>query len=165
MARKKDKRKKAPLTSPEGDEILVLATNRRARRNYVIESTIEVGLVLLGSEVKSLRLNTPTISEGYARIKREELWLDGVGILPLPQASYRNHEPTRARKCLLHKRELRKITHALEAKGFTLVPLQMYFKGRRVKMELGLGQGRRKGDKRAYEKAKDDFRQMRQQRS
>ncbi|MDF1700723.1 MAG: SsrA-binding protein, partial [Planctomycetota bacterium] len=114
------------------------------------------------SEVKSLRQSTPTIAEGYARIKDGELWLEGVNILPLPQASYHNHEPTRSRKCLVHKKELTKIIHQLDAKGATLVPLQMYFLGSRVKIELGLGHGRRKGDKREYEKAKADRREIRE---
>ena len=97
MARKKDKRKK-DRKPDEGTGRVVLATNRRARRNFVIESPIEAGLVLLGSEVKSLRTTTPTIAEGYARFRGEELWLYGVHILPLAQASHFNHEPARPRQ-------------------------------------------------------------------
>ncbi len=162
MARKKDKRGK-DRKPDEGSGRIVLATNRRARRNYVIEAKIEAGLVLLGSEVKSLRTTTPTIAEGYARFRGEALWLYGVHILPLPQASYLNHEPARPRKCLLHKRELRKLKHRLEAKGQTLVALQMYFLGPRVKVELGVARGRRKGDKRSHEREKDDKKRMRGQ--
>ncbi len=158
MARKKDKRKKA---KDDGEGRTILATNRRAHRNYVIGVKVEAGLVLRGSEVKSLREQTPTIAEGYARMKGDELWLEGVNILPLKQASYLNHEPTRSRKCLLHKKELRKVKTMLEADGATMVPLQLYFKGPHVKVELGIGKGRRKGDKREYEKAKSARREIR----
>jgi len=161
MARKKDKAAKDPK-SADGAARIVLATNRRARRNFVVEATVEAGLMLLGSEVKSLRTNTPTIAEGYARFRGDDLWLYGVHILPLAQASYNNHEPDRPRKCLLHKRELQKLRQRLEAQGQTLIPLQMYFKGPRVKVELGLAHGRRKGDKREYEREKDDRKRMRE---
>jgi SsrA-binding protein len=127
----------------------------------VIEAKLEAGLALTGSEVKSLRTQTPTLTEGYARIERGELWLYGVHIPPLPQASYLNHDPVRKRKCLVHKRELRKLTVQLEAKGRTLVPLSLYFLGTKVKVELGLGRGRQKGDKRAHEREKEDRRRMR----
>jgi SsrA-binding protein len=162
MARKKDKQGK-DRKPQEGSGRVVLATNRRAHRNYVITAKIEAGLILLGSEVKSLRGVTPTISEGYARFRGEALWLYGVHIMPLQQASYFNHEPARPRQLLLHKRELRKLQHLLEAKGQTLIVLQMYFLGPRVKVELGVARGRRKGDKRAYEREKDDKKRMRGQ--
>ncbi len=161
MSRKSKKQTK-DRKPEEGTGRIVLATNRRARRNYVIESTIEAGLILLGTEVKSLRNGTPTIAEGYARFQGDELWLYGVHILPIQQASTMNHEPARPRQCLLHKRELLKLVHKLEAKGQTLVPLQMYFKGPRVKVELGLGRGRRKGDKRSYEREKQDRKRIRE---
>ena len=161
MARKKGKQKKGEAAVSKDGERVVLATNRRAFRNYVIEVKVEAGLALRGSEVKSLRLQTPTIAEGYARMRGDELWLEGVNILPLPQASYHNHEPTRGRKCLLHKRELRKVKTLLEAQGATMVPLQLYFKGPYVKVELGIGRGRRKADKREHEKAKSARREMR----
>ena len=153
---KKDKKKAAD----DAGRVL-LASNRRARRNYVIESVIEAGLALKGSEVKSLRLQTPTITDGYARILGGELWLYGVHIHPLQQASYQNHEPLRRRKCLVHKRELRKIEGLLQDTGRTCVALSMYFKGPHVKVELGLGRGRRKADKRQHEREKEDRRSMR----
>lgn len=139
----------------------VLATNRKARHNYVIESVIEAGLRLVGSEVKSLRDQNPTITDGYARIQGEELWLHGVFIPPLAQAARFGHEPTRRRKCLVHKRELRKLQRLLEADGRTLVALSIYFKGPHVKVELGVGRGRRKGDRRQREREKSDRRQIR----
>jgi SsrA-binding protein len=140
----------------------VVATNRRARHDYVIEAVIEAGLVLAGSEVKSLRTQGATIQEGYARFDGEELWLRAVHIPPLPQASYLNHEPTRARKCLVHRREARKLQSRLEGRGTSLVPLSLYFVGHRVKVELGVGVGRRKGDKRAAEREKEDRKRIRE---
>ena len=141
----------------------VLATNRKARHTYVIESTLEAGLQLVGSEVKSLREQSPTITDGYARIQGHELWLHGVHIPTLKQAARFGHEPVRPRKCLVHKPELNKLARALEAEGRTLVALSLYFKGMHVKVELGLGRGRRKVDKRNREREKDDRRQIRQE--
>jgi SsrA-binding protein len=164
MARKKDPRRTARKGTPEPDDRVVLATNRRARWLYVIEQTFEAGLVLRGSEVKSLRTTPPSLAEGYARLKGGELWLEGVHVHPLPQAGTFNHEPLRPRKCLLHRRELRRLAHLLETRGATVVPLQIYFKGPRVKVELGVGRGRRKADKREHERAKADRREMREAR-
>jgi SsrA-binding protein len=139
----------------------MIATNRKARHDYVIEAVIEAGLVLLGSEVKSLRSNGATIAEGFARMEGGELWLHGVHVPPLPQASYRNHEPIRPRKCLIHRRELNKLRERLEQEGRTVVPLSLYFKAHRVKVELGVGHGRKKGDKRAAEREKEDRKRIR----
>ena len=168
MARKSSRSKSresgAKNGAPGAAKKVVLATNRRARHKFHIENSIEAGLVLLGSEVKSLRVQTPTLSEGYARLEGERLWLYGVHIALLPQASWLNHEPMRKRLCLLHKREIKKLRLKLEAKGMTLVPLSLYFKGSRVKVELGLGRGRRKGDKRQREREKSDRRAIREQR-
>ncbi|MDA1194507.1 MAG: SsrA-binding protein SmpB [Planctomycetota bacterium] len=161
MSAKKDKQARAQGAAAEPARV-VLATNRKARYHYVIEATVEAGLVLRGSEVKSLRTQNPTIAEGYARVKGDAVWLESVTIHPLPQASYQNHEPTRSRKCLLHRREITKIKHQLEAKGATLIPLQVYFKGHRVKVELGLGRGRNKGDRRQHEKDKHARREIRE---
>jgi SsrA-binding protein len=151
--------RKRPPPSPDGKRII--ASNRKARHDYVLLDRVEAGLVLTGSEVKSLRTNGATIREGYARVEGGELWLRGVHIPPLPQASYQNHEPTRPRKCLVHRRELRRIEHALEAKGLTMVPLALYFLGVRVKVDLALARGRRKGDRRAAEREKEDRLRMR----
>jgi SsrA-binding protein len=130
----------------------LIASNRRAFHDYAIEAKLEVGLVLRGSEVKSLRQNGATIVEGYAKVEQGELWLHGVHVPPLKQASYLGHEPTRRRKCLLHRRELRKLEDRLAVDGTTLVPLSLYFKGVRAKVELGVGRGRRKADRREREK-------------
>jgi SsrA-binding protein len=133
---------------PRSREKRLLATNRKARHDYHFAHVVEAGLALLGSEVKSLRSGTPSLQDGFARFEDGELWLHGVHIPPLPQASYNNHEPRRARKCLLHARELRKLETMLEAAGSTVVPLSLYFLGSHVKVELGLGTGKRQYDKR-----------------
>lgn len=161
MARKRPSTPAQKASSSPTPKRVVLATNRRARRNYVIHQTIEAGLILLGSEVKSLRMTTPTLTEGFAKFRGDRLWLCGIFISPLPQASYLNHEPVRDRECLIKRRERKKLRHSLEAKGMTLVPLSMYFLGSRVKIELGVGKGRVKGDRRAYDKEKEDKKRMR----
>lgn len=140
----------------------ILATNRRARHDYQIQETFEAGLILKGSEVKSLRTATPSLAEGFARLIDGELWLHGVHILPLPQAAHQNHEPTRPRQCLLHKRELRKLESLLSVEGTTLVPLQLYFQGSKVKVELAVARGRRKGDRREREREKDARKRIRE---
>lgn len=141
---------------------VVRATNRKARHTYVISDKIEAGIVLTGSEVKSLRVNTPTLNEGYARVEDDELWLYGVYIPPLAQASFFGHEPVRKRKLLIKRREIRKLKAQLDAKGMTAVPLALYFLGPKVKVEIGLGKGRDKGDKRQYDREKTDRKRMRE---
>ena len=154
--------KKAKKAAAEAAaERQIIASNRKARHDYMLIAKLEAGLVLTGSEVKSLRTNGATIREGYAKIENGELWLLGVHIPPLPQASYQNHEPTRPRKCLVHKRELHKLEAALVGQGTTLVPLVLYFKGVRAKVELALARGRQKGDRRAREREKEDRKQIR----
>jgi SsrA-binding protein len=161
MAAKSKGGKKGGKSSKKDDGRLVLASNRRARRNYVIDTVLEAGLILKGSEVKSLRSQTPTITDGFARLHGNELWLYGVHIHPLAQASYQNHEPTRRRQCLIHKRELRKLETLLKDTGVTCVALSMYFKKQHVKVELGIGRGRRKADKRQHEREKEDRKRIR----
>ena len=127
---------------------VVIATNRKARHEYAIALVVEAGLSLVGSEVKSLRGGSASLQDGFARIEQGDLWLYGVHIPPLPQASIFNHEPTRRRLCLLHKRELRKVEALLEAAGTTIVPLSIHWRGPRAKVELGIGRGKRQFDKR-----------------
>lgn len=164
MAGRSRRGSKSGGSSKEDPDRVVLATNRRARRNYVIDTVIEAGLVLEGSEVKSLRVQTPTLTDGYARMVGGELWLYGVHIHPLKQASYQNHEPLRRRKCLLHKRELKKIESELQDTGRTCIALSMYFKKQHVKVELGLARGRRKADKRQHERDKEARKRIREAR-
>ncbi len=126
----------------------MIARNRKARHNYEIIQTYEAGLVLLGTEVKSLRLGKAQLSDSYATIEAGELWLHHLHISPYEQASIQTHEPTRKRKLLVHRQELRKLKTRLEERGFALVPLAIYFKGKVAKVELGLGRGKKSHDKR-----------------
>lgn len=127
---------------------VVLASNRKARHDYFITHVVEAGLVLAGSEVKSLRTATPNLQDGYGRVESDAVWLYGVHIPPLPQASHFNHEPLRKRKCLLHRKELRKLEALVAAAGTTIVPLSIYFLGPKAKVELGVGRGKSQVDKR-----------------
>ena len=162
MARKSTRSGKSKKAQEAESDRRPIASNRKARYDYELMAKVEAGLVLLGSEVKSLRVNGADIRDGYARMERDELYLHGVHIPPLPQASYQNHEPLRKRKCLVHRRELKKIQEALEAKGLTMVPLALYFKGVRAKVELAIARGRRKGDQRSADREKEDRKRMRQ---
>lgn len=129
-------------------EVKAIATNRRARHDYHIEETFEAGISLVGSEVKSLRQGKASLQDAYGVVRNREVFLYGVHIPEYAQASIQNHEPTRARKLLLHAREIHKIEVGTTQQGFTLVPLRLYFRGNRVKAEIALGRGRRTHDKR-----------------
>jgi SsrA-binding protein len=125
------------------------AVNKKAYRNFELIERFEAGLELLGTEVKSLRAGQADLNGSYARIRDGECWLVGATIAQYQQASFSNHEPMRNRKLLLHKGEIRKITTKLEQRGFTLVPLRIYFSERRLaKIELALARGKRQYDKR-----------------
>ncbi|MFM7346240.1 MAG: SsrA-binding protein SmpB [Tagaea sp.] len=127
----------------------VAATNRRARHDYSIESTLEAGLVLLGTEVKSLRVGGATIADAHAAERNGELWLIDAHIPEYKAGNRENHEPRRPRKLLVAKREMEKLAGKVTREGMTLVPLQLYFNGRGIaKVELGLAKGRKKADKR-----------------
>ena len=126
-----------------------VAVNKKAYRNFEFIDKFEAGLSLLGTEVKSLRDGTADLSGSYARIEDEQCWLVGAGIAQYQQAGSRQHEPTRKRKLLLHKTEIRRIRTKLEQRGFTLVPLRIYFNDRGLaKTELALAKGKRQFDKR-----------------
>jgi SsrA-binding protein len=129
------------------DHIKVIANNRKARYNYEITSSLEVGMVLQGSEVKSMRAGKASLVDAYGRIRNGELWLIGMHIAQYKEATFANHEPTRERKLLLHKQEIKKIKRKVEEKGITLVPLKLYFKNNIAKLELGIARGKRKYDK------------------
>ena len=129
-------------------QIRAIATNRRARHNYHIEETYEAGISLVGSEVKTLRGGKASLQDAYAVIRDGEVFLLGVHIPPYAQASIQNHDPTRMRKLLLHKEEIRRLIGKINEKGLTLVPLRLYFKGNKVKAELALAKGKRAYDKR-----------------
>jgi SsrA-binding protein len=126
-----------------------VADNRKARHDYFIEDQYEAGLALTGSEIKSLRNGRLNLRGGYARLVRGEIWLYDVHISPYEQSgTHFNHEPTRPRKLLLHRREISRIAGLIDRQGYTLVPLRVYFKGRRAKLELGLARGKKLYDKR-----------------
>lgn len=134
----------------------VAAQNRRARRDFLIEDTFEAGLVLTGSEVKSLRAGRASIGEAYVGERSGELFLQGAHIPEYAAATYNNHQPRRLRKLLVHRRELAKLVGQVRRQGYTLVPLSIYFNERgRAKLEVGLARGRRKADKRESIKSRD----------
>ena len=133
----------------EQERTKVVATNRRARRDYEILDEYEAGLVLVGSEVKSLRESNVTLTESYARMADGELWLQSLHIAPYSHASgSTGHDPDRPKKLLLHRGELNRIKARLEQDRLTMVPLSLYFKSVRAKVLLGLARGRRRADKR-----------------
>jgi len=126
-----------------------IAVNRKARHDYFIDETVEAGLVLTGSEVKSLRDGRANLKDSFARINGGEATLMNVHISPYDPASHANHEPTRSRKLLLHRQEIDRLTGKVKEKGLTLIPLRLYFNARgRAKVELGLARGKRQYDKR-----------------
>jgi SsrA-binding protein len=136
--------------------IKVVAENRKARFNYAVEDTVEAGIALTGTEVKSIRNGKTTIAESYADPKDGEIWLINANIPEYLQANRFNHEPKRPRKLLLHRKQINKLMGAVERQGMTLVPLKMYFNERgRVKLQLALAKGKQLHDKRASEKSRD----------
>ena len=139
----------------------LVARNRRATFDYEIEDKWEAGIVLVGAEVKSLRAGKVEMGDGWATIENHELWLHGVLIAPYEQATTFAPEPKRKRKLLLNKHEIEKITGKLKDRGYTLVPLRIYFLGRRVKIEIALARGKTKGDRRQAIAKKDAEREAR----
>jgi SsrA-binding protein len=133
----------------------IIASNRRARHEFSIEDTVEAGLVLTGTEVKSLRAGRATITDGFGQINDSEAWLHGVHIPEYTQGTWTNHEPRRTRKLLLHRKEIDRLASSIKERGLTLVPLSLYFKDGKVKIELGLARGKRTYDKR-HDLAKRD---------
>lgn len=140
-----------------GSEGRALAQNRKARHEYHLEERYECGIALVGTEVKALREGRAQLQEAYARMKDGELWLEGCHISPYEQGNRENHEPTRPRKLLLHRRELKRLEGKTREKGYTLVPLRFYLKGNRIKLEIALARGKRQYDKReALKRAMQD---------
>jgi SsrA-binding protein len=133
----------------------LVASNRRARHDYFIDATYEAGVVLSGTEVKSLRAGRATLSDGYATVRDGELWLHNVHIPEYTEGTWTNHQPRRVRKLLLHRREIGEIVKATQQKGMTLVPLALYFKDGYAKVEIGLARGKRQYDKRQSLAARD----------
>lgn len=148
------------VSPAEVSPIKVVATNRRARRNYTIVDTFEAGLVLVGSEVKSIRAGKMELKDSYGDIRRGEAWLVGAHISPYDFAINGGHEPERERKLLLHRREIDRIAGALAEKGLTLIPLQVYLKDGKAKVEVALAKGRRTVDKRQSIREREHAREM-----
>jgi len=140
----------------EQDKVKVITTNRKARYEYHIVQTYEAGIVLQGTEVKSLREGKINLVDSYALIKDGEVWLMSAHISEYSQGNINNHEPTRDRKLLLNKSEIRKLTSKVQEKGLTLIPLSLYFKNGKVKVELAVAKGKKVYDKRESI-AKKDF--------
>jgi SsrA-binding protein len=137
----------------------VVATNRKARHDYTIEDTYEAGMVLTGTEVKSLREGRASLVDGYAFIDGGEMWLDAVHIPEYTEGTWNNHAPRRKRKLLLHKQEIVKISHKTKEGGYTLVPLQIYFADGRAKVEIAVAKGKREYDKRQALRERQDKRE------
>ena len=138
----------------------LVASNRRAHHNFEILETHEAGLVLQGTEVKSLRDSRADLKESYARIEGSEAWLVGLHISPYAQGNRANHDPLRPRKLLLHRGEINRLLGKIMEKGLTLVPLRLYFKGGRAKVELGLARGRKTLDKRHAIREREERREV-----
>jgi len=138
----------------------IVASNRRARHDYTIEDTLEAGMMLTGTEVKSLRAGRATLTDGYALITDGEVWLHGVHIPEYAQGTWTNHEPRRVRKLLLHRREIDRLARSTAEGGLTLVPLSLYFSDGKAKIELALARGRRSYDKRQELARRDAAREV-----
>jgi SsrA-binding protein len=137
-----------------------ICQNKLARRNYAIDDSFEVGIVLVGTEVKALREGMGNLKDSYARIKNGEVYLYDMHIGPYSHGNIANHDPLRPKKLLLHKMEIKRLYSKTREKGLTLVPLKAYFVKGKVKIELGLGKGKKLYDKRADLKRKEDRREM-----
>ncbi len=140
----------------------VTISNRKARHDYFILDTLEAGLVLKGTEVKSLRAGNANLQDSHALVKNGEVWLHGMHISPYAQASFEKHDPRRIRKLLLSKREIRRLLGKVQEKGLTIIPLSVYFKGPYAKVELAIAQGKKSYDKREAAKQRDAKRDIAQ---
>ena len=155
--------RKIPEPAPRGPKERphkTVARNPRARHDYEILDTYEAGLVLAGTEVKSLRQGRASLIGAFARVHRGEVWLEGFNISPYEQGNRHNKDPLRSRKLLLHAREIRRLIGAVEQKGHTLVPLELYFKGRHAKVAIALARGKKEYDRREDIKAREAEREV-----
>jgi SsrA-binding protein len=145
----------------DSPSIKTVISNRKARYEYEILDRVEAGIVLRGTEVKSVRAGNVSLQESYAEERNGELWLQGCTIQPYEHGNINNHEPTRPRKLLMHRKELDKLVSRAEEKGLTLVPLSIYFKGSNLKVEIGLARGKKLYDKRDTTKDRENERRLR----
>jgi len=148
------------MTAHDSLEIKIVCQNKKARYNYTIEDTFEAGLVLQGTEVKSLRNGKANLVDSYATIQGEEAWLNNFHIDPYTPATQFNHHPMRKRKLLLHKKEINKLIGKTQEKGCTLVPLKIYFKNGKAKVDLGIAKSKKLYDKRAALKKQESDREI-----
>jgi len=147
--------------SPQSQDVAVsVARNPRARHDYHILETVEAGIVLTGTEVKSLRQGKASIKEAFGLVRNGEVWLEGMHITPYEQGNRYNHEPVRTRKLLLHKRQIERLIGSVEQKGAALVPLELYFKKGHAKVALALGKGKKVHDRREDIKRRDADREI-----
>jgi SsrA-binding protein len=151
---------RAPDTKKDPDERLLVARNPRATHDYHILDSWETGIVLTGTEVKSLRQGKASIKEAFGLVRGGEVWLEGMHVTPYEQGNRYNHEPVRARKLLLHRREIERLIGATEQKGLALVPLELYFRKGRAKLMLALGKGKKVHDRREDIKRREADREM-----
>ncbi len=142
------------------NHIKIVTVNKKARHDYFVEDEMEAGMVLKGTEVKSLRDGRANLKDAYARIKNGEVFLHQMHISPYPFAYYDNHEPERPRKLLLHKQEIKRLLGKINQKGYSLIPLKVYFIRGKAKVTLGLAKGKRQYDKREAIKRKDAKREL-----
>lgn len=142
------------------DTIKLIANNKKARHDYFFEETFEAGVCLHGTEVKSLRMGKCSIKEAYVRIENGEVFIYGMHISPYEKGNIFNRDPLRVKKLLLHKVQIRKLSQSIREKGYTIVPVQVYFSGSRVKVEIALAKGKKLYDKREDIAKKDAKREM-----
>lgn len=147
-----------------GDHIKIIAENRKARHEYFIEDQFEAGIVLKGTEVKSLRQGRANLKDAYAKINKGEVFVHQMHISPYPFAYYDNHDPLRKRKLLLHKSEIKRLYGKINERGYALIPLRLYFREGKVKLMLALAKGKRKHDKRETIRRRDEQRDLERQR-
>jgi len=138
----------------------IVCQNRKASHNWYIDEVLEAGIALMGPEVKSLREGRASLVDGYARVRKGEVFLHNMHITPYPYAHYLSLEPKRTRKLLLHKREIKRLIGKTREKGYSLIPLKVYFSGSHAKVELGLAKGKKKVDKRHALREKEMKREM-----
>ena len=156
----RERSRSTPAAPEKKSRDVQLADNRRAFYDYSIEDRVEAGLALTGTEIKSLRAGHVNLRDGFVRIENGEAWLRGVHISPWTHTGYDNHEPLRSRKLLLHKREIDFLARGASEKGYTIVPLRVYTKQGRAKVELGLARGKRRYEKRQVIKEREAQREI-----
>ncbi|MEW6388669.1 MAG: SsrA-binding protein SmpB [Thermodesulfobacteriota bacterium] len=142
------------------ERLKIICRNRKAYFDYTIDGLYEAGMVLKGTEVKSLRLGKANIEDAYARFRDGEVFLYNAHISPYPHAAGENHEPTRPRKLLLHRQELKRLAGKVQERGYTLIPLKLYFKAEHAKVELALARGKKKADKRETIRRREEQREL-----